>query len=790
MMKEERFNKICLFYGFIHLFFVLLLIWSLDIWKGAASVSAQNPPDAIAIRIYPNPDHVSPLRWYRKMGFGGSPQSLTVDGYEAVRDGQTVYVNAGNVDDDVMPSVLYTNIYVIAYTLGAEKATKDIFSQILVHWTFNTNLRSGETWGGAAAVCSLDSSTRCLTDKECEKKGYCNSAKSQVTRDTIRLSRLYDIDYLLLEYGRKHGYYPTLGAGTYMPQISLSVWPSWQNALGLDLASGLPVDPINKLIACDSRFNPLTCWDERAKEFAWTPEINSATLPPGNFTFLYKYGTAVMPKEYTLCAFSETGKFPDPSKMCNQDCLPACYNKECGDNGCGDANGCGICPPGETCRQGRCVFGCGTGPGCRESLRNGRVVAGYCDAGRCYDCENGYNYAGGICVCSPSCNAAGQPGCQTAAPANSSRAFGRCCNPGELCYECPYGTTWNGSICEQTCTATCSTTGQPNCRTTAPANSKLGAGACCTAGQRCYECQTGYVWDSLSESCLCPPVTLDPIASLPTYYARPVAGEVYKTPTLFSYLVTLTDSQKVTYSLSGQPGWLIISPSTGQIQGEQTADNSANVYNITVRAQNICGLSGSTNFTLTVQPNEWCGDSVWQPAKEACEFAGNGTSATDQWACLDCTWQGGFCGNDLCDIFYESYIDDAAIRGSCPEDCKISIYTDFTLCTESVEQPVCYSGSFPTPTLFWSVTPSSAQAAFAIEISDEFDFPRARSIYIGPVTSTNNFYTFDRPGLNFGFGLPANLMDGYFWRVKIMDVFGTWSQWQECVGPFDTVSRC
>jgi hypothetical protein len=99
--------------------------------------------DAIAIRVIPNSQNYSPQRWYKDQGFKGSPQSLTVDGYEAIRDGRTVYVNAANVvdtDNDGQPDKLFTNIYLISYNQEAEKETIDIFAQILEHWKFNTNI--------------------------------------------------------------------------------------------------------------------------------------------------------------------------------------------------------------------------------------------------------------------------------------------------------------------------------------------------------------------------------------------------------------------------------------------------------------------------------------------------------------------------------------------------------------------------------------------------------------------------------------------------------------------------
>ncbi|MBI4812446.1 hypothetical protein HY798_03350, partial [Candidatus Falkowbacteria bacterium] len=65
----------------------------LSVVEGASPAAASSgQADAIAIRVIPNYSHYSPSRWYSQQGFTGSPQSLTVDGYEAVRDGRTVYV--------------------------------------------------------------------------------------------------------------------------------------------------------------------------------------------------------------------------------------------------------------------------------------------------------------------------------------------------------------------------------------------------------------------------------------------------------------------------------------------------------------------------------------------------------------------------------------------------------------------------------------------------------------------------------------------------------------------------
>ncbi|MFH1227191.1 MAG: Ig-like domain-containing protein, partial [Planctomycetota bacterium] len=68
--------------------------------------------DGIGIRIYANPEGLSPRAWYdTNIDNAGSPSSTTVDGYEAVRDGRTVYVAAANV----VGGNIYNNIYLISY---------------------------------------------------------------------------------------------------------------------------------------------------------------------------------------------------------------------------------------------------------------------------------------------------------------------------------------------------------------------------------------------------------------------------------------------------------------------------------------------------------------------------------------------------------------------------------------------------------------------------------------------------------------------------------------------------
>ncbi|MFA6171446.1 MAG: hypothetical protein WCW77_01755 [Patescibacteria group bacterium] len=268
--------------------------------------------DAIALRTVPNPEHYSPLRWYlTNIKSQGSPQSLEVDGYEAIRDGRTVYVNAANLSENV----LYTNIYIISYNQDAEPSTTDILGKILKSWKFNINLKD------EVGLCKKNSSQVCLTNDECPSGDICQSLKARVIRDTRRLSDVVELKIYLNKYKNKNGNYPTLTAGTYLPNKTISVWPSWKDNFAKELGiTPVPTDPENKLGPCvdnyhdidpnhvnnDARFEAGTCWDEKTKQFADSDVTNSILdLPVDSHVYVYS-GTA-NGISYTLCGVMESG---------------------------------------------------------------------------------------------------------------------------------------------------------------------------------------------------------------------------------------------------------------------------------------------------------------------------------------------------------------------------------------------------------------------------------------------------------------------------------------------------
>ncbi|QQG52847.1 MAG: VWA domain-containing protein [Candidatus Falkowbacteria bacterium] len=279
------------------LFFSFLLLTTAPNSQ-AQTTETPDSKDAIAVRIVENPNHYSSARWYQLQNFQGSPQTLQVDGYEAIRNGRTVYVNAANVVDsnnDGTPDAFYTNIFIISYTESQRADTPDIFGQLLKNFKFNTNFFE-------LGACSQTSDKSCLTNKDCPADEYCNSQKSKVVRDVKRLADLTEMQTALNAYKQKTGVYPSQIAGTYLAGKTLSTWSSWQESFAKDLGIVLPVDPINKLGTCDG-YDPNTCWDASNKTFA--TNISQAILPSGSHVYAYLGDSRGANAKY--CAQMESG---------------------------------------------------------------------------------------------------------------------------------------------------------------------------------------------------------------------------------------------------------------------------------------------------------------------------------------------------------------------------------------------------------------------------------------------------------------------------------------------------
>jgi len=326
ILKNKKNSFFIILISITTIFVSLIVLFSeIEIFKLLNNTSAltQVSPDAIAVRVIPNPSHYSPLRWYSEQGFKGSPKKITIDGFDAVQEGRTVYVGAANI----VNNKLYTNIYLISYNQDAEIVTTEMMTRLLEHWRFNINLdQEIGSCSISSLVCGNNNDcaenyycsktenkclpkilTNCLSDKDCPTNIFCNSRKSYIVRDVKRLAYLEDIKDSLNDYYDENNIYPILSSGTYLPNKTISIWPSWKNNLAKILNTTLPVDPINVLGMCgDVRFDPETCWDENKKEFAGISSIDGLlTLPASSSVIIY--ASRNNGANYNLCAVMESG---------------------------------------------------------------------------------------------------------------------------------------------------------------------------------------------------------------------------------------------------------------------------------------------------------------------------------------------------------------------------------------------------------------------------------------------------------------------------------------------------
>lgn len=370
---------------------------------------AQNSSaDAIAIKIVVNPEHSSALDWYRQQGFKGSPQSTIVDGYEAVRDGRTVYVNVANAVSGASTDNLYTNIYLISYNQEAERETVDIFAKILSRWKFNSNISQ-------IGHCRQKNETTCTLDQECALGDFCDSQKARIIRDVKRLASINIADRLLSGYYERLDYYPKLSAGTYLPRRTISVWPSWQDELGKALGGTMPLDPVNKIGICPG-YNADTCWNEETKSFVTTlPDLPNNSL-------VYSFAALPNGTNYDFCAVFESGlNIPIASGARPICALPVCLDFD--NDGYGRPASSRCTYADQDCDDTNPLVGAGGVEVCDNSIDDD--CDGFID---CFDSD---------CIGNPNCS--GTLACDFGGPGD--------CESGEDCNSCPS----DCGVCPVTC---------------------------------------------------------------------------------------------------------------------------------------------------------------------------------------------------------------------------------------------------------------------------------------------------------------------------------------------------
>ncbi|MBN1778791.1 MAG: hypothetical protein JW816_01040 [Candidatus Buchananbacteria bacterium] len=252
----------------------------------------------------------------------GTASPAIVDGYQAVTDGRTIYVGATNR----RAGDLYSNIYLLSYSQGANSQTTEIFKRILDPnqqngvWSFNsdinynpricatignfagTNISCGPSttvdqridqigasnfsycstltnqdscnaktqtagclWSEANQVCVALACQPiyCQSNFDCPDLN-CQAPKDQLIRDAKRFGDLRQVQLGLNSYYSNNGSYPILNSGTFVASTTLSIWPSWTQTFGSAIG-GVTSDPINQAIGCPAD-NP-SCWNQASERF-------------------------------------------------------------------------------------------------------------------------------------------------------------------------------------------------------------------------------------------------------------------------------------------------------------------------------------------------------------------------------------------------------------------------------------------------------------------------------------------------------------------------------------------
>ena len=121
----------------------------------------QESGGAIGFRVEKNLKQYSPLEWFYQKQFKGEPESLTIDGFNAVRSGNTVYIGFGNVGLYNSNKAQFTNILVISLAQPASAEMENIFNQIIDGMQFVRNVKDvGLCYSGVSPqnqMCTKDS---------------------------------------------------------------------------------------------------------------------------------------------------------------------------------------------------------------------------------------------------------------------------------------------------------------------------------------------------------------------------------------------------------------------------------------------------------------------------------------------------------------------------------------------------------------------------------------------------------------------------------------------------------
>ncbi len=292
--------------------------------------SSAQKKSAIGVRGMASSEHKPIKQWYETEDFlkKGSPSYTQVNGYDAMRDGRTVYVNAINVICPQVEDAVYcltgavndcayarkcgtnetgnpnfhTNVYVISLSDESPDA-QNIFDQILKNWHFNTNINVNN-------MCAYANDKNACKTALGGEKGIAE-LQTKLRRDARRISDVVFMQDALNDYYKVKGFYPTLKAGTYLENQTISKWPSWQETLGAELRITMPNDPLNSFYpfeqcpatnqACYCNgYDAQTCWDNKSRLFNGKRDVKAGLANENNFEYTVGTGANAVVKTANL----------------------------------------------------------------------------------------------------------------------------------------------------------------------------------------------------------------------------------------------------------------------------------------------------------------------------------------------------------------------------------------------------------------------------------------------------------------------------------------------------------
>ena len=251
--------------------------------------------DVVGLQIFANPERRTARAWVANAFEGvniATMQDIVIDGYRALTDGNTYYIDAFNeVEDDRGNRQIFNNIYVLSINSDAQAETRRVFDKLVESFTLNINITNfGYCFSdeirlgnndplprGAGALASLaDPAISCVDDFGCRDpfgnprtgtNGVCSNARDKFLRDWERLSDLRIVQSSIEAYaaGQPVFEYPELPGGTFIPQYTNSRWPSWDAVLSGAVGNALPDDPLNQWSSCgvceelDEDGNAISC---------------------------------------------------------------------------------------------------------------------------------------------------------------------------------------------------------------------------------------------------------------------------------------------------------------------------------------------------------------------------------------------------------------------------------------------------------------------------------------------------------------------------------------------------